>query len=128
MYRVSPFTYLVDAMLSVGLANTRVVCAPNELLHFEPPSGQTCAAYMARWIAASGGYLDNPAATADCGFCAIDNTNTFLRALSSSYANRWRNFGIMWAFIVFNVCAAVALYYLVRVPKKAKKQKAVKAD
>lgn len=124
MYRVSPFTYLVDAMLSVGLANTSVVCAANELLHFNPPSGQTCGAYMTRWISEAGGYLENPNATTDCGFCAISSTNTFLTAVSSNYSDRWRDFGILWGFIVFNIFAAILLYWLVRVPKKSKKQKA----
>lgn len=129
MYRVSPFTYLVDAMLSTGLANTSVVCAANELLHFTPPAGQTCGAYMSRWIGEYGGYLIDPAATAECSFCAIDSTNTFLSAVSSHYDDRWRNFGILWAFIGFNVVAAVGLYWLVRVPKsKGKRVKAVKKE
>jgi len=118
MYRVSPFTYLVDSMLSVGLANTQVVCAANELLKFAPPAGQTCETYLGPYIAAYGGYNQFPQSTTECSFCAISDTNTFLRAVSSNYANRWRNFGILWIFIIFNGCAAVLLYWLARVPKK----------
>ncbi|KAJ9635209.1 Multidrug resistance protein [Coniosporium tulheliwenetii] len=102
MYRVSPFTYLVSAMLSTAVADTNVVCAANELLRFQPPSGQTCAQYLAPYISAAGGYLQNPDATADCNFCALSSTNTFLASVSSYYSEAWRNFGIMWAFIVFN--------------------------
>jgi len=123
LYFLSPFQYLVDAMLSVGIANAQVVCSPNELLRFEPPSGSTCAAYMQTWIATAGGYLDNPEATTNCGFCAISSTNTFLAAVSSDYSHRWRNFGILFGYIIFNVFAAVGLYWLVRVPRKSRKQK-----
>lgn len=120
MYRVSPFTYLVDAMLAVGLANTEVTCASNEYLHFEPASG-SCSSYMAPYIARMGGYLENPTSTTNCSFCTIRDTNIFLASVSSSYSHRWRNFGIMWAFVVFNVFAALALYWYVRMPKGAKK-------
>jgi len=122
MYRVSPFSYLVDGMLSVAVANTNVECASNEFLSFRSPAGQTCGQFMAPWIASYGGYLqDNQ--TSDCQFCQIADTNTFLASVSSSYSHRWRNFGIMWAFIIFNAVAAVGIYWLARVPKKAKKAK-----
>jgi ABC-type multidrug transport system permease subunit len=32
MYRISPFTYLISGMLSVGLANQSVHCSPIEVL------------------------------------------------------------------------------------------------
>lgn len=123
MYRVSPFTYLVDAMLSTGVANTDVVCAANELLHFQPAPSQSCDAYMSTYMATLGGRLQNPSATSDCSFCVLDSTNQFLSMISSSYDLRWRNFGILWVFIVFNAVMAVFLYWLVRVPKKQKEEK-----
>jgi ABC-type multidrug transport system permease subunit len=122
MYRVSPFTYLVDGMLSTGLANTRVVCSSIELSHFNPPSGQTCGQFMHNYISAYGGYVENPAATANCSFCSVSDTNKYLADLSSSYSHRWRNFGIMWAFILFNAFGAVFFYWLARVPKNKKKE------
>lgn len=42
IYRVSPFTYLVRAMLSVDISNTDVVSAPNEYLHVDPVNS-TCS-------------------------------------------------------------------------------------
>ncbi|KIM94271.1 hypothetical protein OIDMADRAFT_106738 [Oidiodendron maius Zn] len=124
MYRISPFNYLVDAMLSVAVANTAVVCAPNEFRHFLPPAGQTCAEYMNDYInvLGSGGYLEDPGATGNCSYCSFDSTNQFLSEISSSYSHRWRNFGIMWVYIIFNVFMAVFLYWLVRVPKNKGKQ------
>jgi ABC-type multidrug transport system permease subunit/ABC-type multidrug transport system ATPase subunit len=118
MYRVSPFTYLASAMLSTAVANVDVTCADNELLKFNPPQGSTCAEYMQNYVAAAGGRLMNPEATENCSFCSLADTNSYLANVSISYDDRWRNFGIMWAFIVFNIFAALGLYWLVRVPKK----------
>ena len=109
-------------MLSTGLANTRVVCSSIELSRFNPPSGKTCGQYLQNYISLAGGYVNNPDAKQDCEFCAASDTNVFLAGLSSDYAYRWRNFGIMWAFIIFNIIAALFLYWLARVPKKQKVQ------
>ncbi|KAJ3024293.1 hypothetical protein HKX48_003118 [Thoreauomyces humboldtii] len=124
LYYVSPFTYLVEGMLSVGVANTAVVCSDIELLTFQPPSGQSCGTYMAPWIAEAGGYLVNPSATADCSFCTVSSTNVFLDAVGVQYANRWRDFGILWIYIIFNIFGACWIYWKTRVPKvvKAKKE------
>ncbi|EMC97505.1 hypothetical protein BAUCODRAFT_454374 [Baudoinia panamericana UAMH 10762] len=123
MYRVSPFTYLVEGMLSTGVANQQVTCASNEYLTFSPPSGQTCQAYMQSYISQVGGYLEDPNATSTCHYCTYSSTNVFLTGVSARYSHAWRDFGILWVFIVFNVFAAVGIYWLARVPKKAKKAK-----
>lgn len=120
MYRVSPFTYLVNGILASAIANTDVVCAANELLTFQPVAGKTCAEYMSAYINGTGGYLVNGDATSDCHFCSVSESNTYLTGVSTSYGDRWRNFGIMWAFIIFNVFAALGVYWLARVPKGKK--------
>lgn len=123
MYRVSPFTYLVSGLLSTGLANTNILCADIEYLHFQPPADETCGQYMGSYIDTYGGYLQNSGARSDCSFCSANSTNIYLERLSSSYADRWRNFGILWAFIAFNVAGAIFLYWLARVPRKTKVEK-----
>jgi len=128
MYRVSPFTYLVDGMLSTGLANNAIVCSSIELVKFNPPSGQTCGQYMADYISTASGYIVNTDATANCEFCSSSSTNVYLAQLSSQYSTRWRNFGIMWAFIIFNIFAALFLYWLARVPRKQKVQEEPPAE
>ncbi|KAJ6109092.1 ABC multidrug transporter C [Penicillium sp. IBT 16267x] len=117
MYRVSPFTYLVSAMLSTGVSGTDVVCGPVEFLNFNPPSGDTCYQYMSAYMDSYGGYLQNPNATADCSFCSMDSTDTFLAMVGSYYSDAWRNFGFMWVYIIFNIFMAVFIYWLARVPK-----------
>lgn len=123
MNRVSPFTYLVSGLLSAGVANTEVVCAENELLSFAAPTGIAggCGEYMATHIAQFGGYLVEPGngarSSTACLFCPMSETNKYLETVNVSYADRWRNFGIVWAYVVFNVAAALLIYWLARVPK-----------
>jgi pleiotropic drug resistance (PDR) family protein len=123
MYRVSPFTYLIDGMLSTAVMNTAVVCADNELLHFDPPSSQTCGEYMSTYINTAGGYLQDANASTDCSFCQISETNTFLASVSSHPQHVWRNWGILWAYIAFNIFGAIFFYWLGRVPKNRGKGK-----
>jgi ATP-binding cassette subfamily G (WHITE) protein 2 (PDR) len=85
MYRVSPFTYLINAMLSVAVANTNVVCANNEYLTFEPLKGQTCGEYMEAYINVAKGYLQDPNATDSCSYCSVSDTNVFLASVQSYY-------------------------------------------
>ena len=123
MYRVSPFTYLVSGMLSTGLAGNRVNCADNELIQLTPPEGETCQNYLSNHQATFGGEIAPDAANGDCRYCTYVSTDVFLAQINSSYANRWRDFGILWAFIIFNMFMAVFLYWLARVPKKSKEDK-----
>ncbi|KIW62366.1 hypothetical protein PV04_10546 [Phialophora macrospora] len=119
MYRVSPFTYFFSGVLSVGLANSHISCATEELLRFSPPPPLNCSTYLAPYMEASGGYLtpDSLGSTTECVFCSGNDTNVFLESVSAKYEDRWRNFGIFWSYIVFNVAAAVLLFWLTRVPK-----------
>ncbi|KLO83228.1 putative ABC1 transport protein [Fusarium fujikuroi] len=123
MYRVSPFTYLISAILSTAVANTEAVCAQNEYVVFPPPEGKTCGEYMQAYIKSAGGYLVDESSNSTCTYCTIGDSNVFLARVQSHYDERWRNFGLMWVYIIFNVFAALALYWLVRVPKNKKGEK-----
>jgi ABC-type multidrug transport system permease subunit len=118
MYYISPFTYIVSGMLSTAVANTNVVCAANEILHFAPPQGMTCMEYVGPYMAQAGGYLVDQNSTTECQFCAVSETNTFLKGARVYYSERWRNFGIVWGYIIFNIVGALVMYWIVRVPKK----------
>ena len=121
LYRVSPLSYWISAVLSTGLANVDVTCASNEYITLNPPDGQACGEYMADYITRAGGYLLDPSTTSDCKFCKIKETNVYLAGISSHYEDRWRNFGLMWVYIAFNIAAALTLYWLVRMPKGKRK-------
>ncbi|KAK1524570.1 ABC-2 type transporter [Colletotrichum paranaense] len=125
MYRVNPFTYVVEGFLGTSLANAAVHCASNELVSFAAPSGQTCGQYMADYISAAGGYLSNPDAgnATECQYCAMSDSNTFLKGINVDFDHRWRNFGLMWAYCIFNIVVALAVYWLVRMPRNKKVKK-----
>ena len=120
IYRLSPFTYLVSGMLSTGVANTNVVCSSIEYLKIQPMDGQTCNTWMGNYTETAGGYLLNPDDTSDCSYCSVSDTNVFLKAINAEYSDRWRNFGLLLVYIVFNIFLALGLYWLARVPKKSK--------
>ncbi|KIW25520.1 uncharacterized protein PV07_08686 [Cladophialophora immunda] len=86
-YRVSPLTYLVN-----GVA----IPAPN----------MTCGEYMVPYLQAAGpsaGTLIHPEASRDCEYCPLQLTDQFLTARNAHAEDDWQDFGIVWAFIGFNV-------------------------
>ncbi|CUS08270.1 unnamed protein product [Tuber aestivum] len=121
MYYISPFTYLISAMLSVGVANAPVACSSIEIVKVVPPNGSTCGKYLSRFINSAGGVLHNPESTGECRYCPITSADSFLERIDADYADRWRNFGLMLVYIAFNLAGAVFIYWLSRVPKKGKK-------
>jgi ABC-type multidrug transport system permease subunit len=123
MYRVSPFTYMVSGMLSVGVANSQVRCADNEYLVFTPPQGKSCGDYMSSYQKTYGGYPLDPNSTTDCRYCSIEDTNVFLSSVHANYGDVWRNFGILWVYVIFNIAGALFFYWLARVPKVKKADK-----
>jgi ABC-type multidrug transport system permease subunit len=83
-----------------------------------------CSTYLAPYIETFSGYLtpDSMGSTTECVFCSGSDTNIFLESVSANYGDRWRNLGIFWVYIVFNVAAAVGLFWLTRVPKGKREQ------
>ena len=64
----------------------------------------SCAQYMNPFISSAGGYLTNPDATTACSFCSMSTADQFLASgFNIFYGHAWRNFGLMFAYIVFNV-------------------------
>ncbi|KAM5366703.1 hypothetical protein ACJZ2D_010379 [Fusarium nematophilum] len=57
-------------------------------------------------------------------FCgAPAGPNAFLQGINVDFDHWWRNFGFLWAYVIFNTAGAVFLYWLVRVPKRARVKK-----
>jgi ATP-binding cassette, subfamily G (WHITE), member 2, PDR len=118
MWRVSPLTYTVGGLAAISLHGREVECASNELAVFDPPNGQTCEQYLAPYLEQAPGQLYNGAATSRCEYCPISNGDQFLASSRVYWDQRWRNFGIGWAYIGFNIMAAVWLYWFFRVRKR----------
>ena len=58
-YYVSPFTWLVSAMMATGVHDVPVQCTQQELNIFQPPQGQTCDEYAGVFAKASMAQLLN---------------------------------------------------------------------
>lgn len=119
MYRVSPMTYMVSALLSVGTAKQAIECSSIEFLTMQPPANTTCGEYLGPFMQLAGGALENPQSTESCMFCPMAETDAFLSTVVISYDDRWRNFGFIWVYTVFNIFAALSFYWLARVPKQS---------
>jgi len=65
---------------------------------------------MERFISSAGGYLTNPEATSSCQFCSVKSSDKFLAdGINIFYNHHWRNFGIMVAYIAFNVSFSLSV-------------------
>ena len=117
MYRLSPVTYFVATLLSTTVGNTTASCSPTELLSFDPPLNLSCAAYLDPYIQTSGGKLLNPNATLNCQFCVVTNTNAVLERFGIAFEERWWQWGISLGYSLFNIVAALGIYWVCRVPK-----------
>ncbi|KAJ5097422.1 hypothetical protein N7456_008143 [Penicillium angulare] len=115
MYRASPLTYLIAGVTGTGLHGRAIHCATAELSVFNPPGGLTCGDYLQPYVSAAGGQLYNPAATNNCQYCQLSNADQYLAASNIYYSERWRNYGIGWVYIGFNICGTVLMYYMFRV-------------
>jgi len=115
MYRVSPFTYWVAGLAATQLHGKEINCSSRELSVFDPPAGETCGTYLASYLRTSGAQLSNPNAMVGCQVCSLSTSDQYLSGVGISWDDRWRDFGIFWGYIAFNIFAAVMLYYVFRV-------------
>ncbi|KAF9445670.1 pleiotropic drug resistance ABC transporter [Macrolepiota fuliginosa MF-IS2] len=116
MYHLSPFTYLVEALLGQAIGHMEINCAPKEFVTVEPPSGQSCGAFLREYISRVGGYVTNPGATGACQFCSVRTTDEWMGpTFNIFWKHHWRDFGIFWGYIIFNTAAVYIFTYLIRV-------------
>ncbi|KAL1961696.1 hypothetical protein VTN77DRAFT_1300 [Rasamsonia byssochlamydoides] len=111
-YYVSPFTYLVSAMMSSATHGVPVQCAEAEINIFNPPAGMTCGEYAGAFAQEALAAIYNPDATENCQFCRYAVSDAYLAGLNMFYKDRWHDFGYLCAFTVFNTVLFFAVYYL----------------
>jgi len=112
MYHVSPFTYLIEGLLGQAIGGKSMHCSAVELVTVNPPAGQTCGDYFASYMSFAGGYLTNADATSACQFCSTATTDQFLGgAFNILYKNHWRDAGLMFAYIGFNIISIYVLWF-----------------
>ncbi|EDO19286.1 hypothetical protein Kpol_1036p28 [Vanderwaltozyma polyspora DSM 70294] len=117
MWKASPYTYFVQNLVGIMLHEKPVICSKKELNYFAPPSGMTCGEYMEPFLNRSTGYIVDPSSTTECAYCIYNVGDDYLTHISSSYSYLWRNFGFYWAYIGFNICAMIGVYYIFHVRK-----------
>ncbi|KAH7186610.1 ABC-2 type transporter-domain-containing protein [Fusarium oxysporum] len=117
MYRVSPFTYWIGGIVSTALHGRQITCSEKETSEFNPPSGSTCGEYLEPFLQEAPGTLQNPNAREQCRYCSVSTADQYLAASQIYWSERWRNYGIFWAYIGFNIMMAIVLYYFFRVKK-----------
>lgn len=120
MYRVSPITYFVGAMACAGIAGVEVQCSSKEVVRFDPPAGQNCISYARDYLLAAGGRLLNPDDVQQCEICPVSSTDDVIGRIGISYRDRWRDLGITLGYNLINVAGLIVLYWLFRVPKRAR--------
>jgi ABC-type multidrug transport system permease subunit len=67
--------------------------------------------------------LLNPSAGQDCQFCQYAVADVYLAALNMSYDDRWRNFGFLIVYTVFNIAVFTLGSYLYSGPGLVKTMK-----
>jgi hypothetical protein len=53
--------------------------------------------------------------TQECRYCPYNNADQYIAVYGIVWSERWRNFGIVWAYIAFDIAVTVVVYYLFRV-------------
>ncbi|RDA88599.1 hypothetical protein CP532_5866 [Ophiocordyceps camponoti-leonardi (nom. inval.)] len=115
MYRLSPFTYWVAGIIATELHDQPIGCTRSEESIFPPPPGMSCGQYLEPFFRGGAqGRLADPDSLSECRYCAFSSADQVLAGSWIYWDQRWRNYGIGWAYIVFDILVAVMLYYLFR--------------
>ncbi|KAL4860632.1 hypothetical protein BDV12DRAFT_209006 [Aspergillus spectabilis] len=120
-YYLNPFNYVLGGMLTFGIWNAEVNCAPNEFAYFDPPNG-TCKDYLAEYMAGIGSALNlvNPEATSGCQVCQYTRGSDYLKTLGiHDYYYGWRDAGIC---VIFAISGYVFVFVLMKLRTKASKK------
>ncbi|OQV01877.1 hypothetical protein CLAIMM_07167 [Cladophialophora immunda] len=111
MYWLTPFHYLLEAMLGSIIHNQPVRCNRGEFARFSAPPGYTCQSYTQQYITQAGGYVQ-VGADGLCEFCQYATGDQFGHGFSVYYSHHWRDFGIFIGFIVFNYAVVYTVTFL----------------
>ncbi|KAI8143007.1 ABC-2 type transporter-domain-containing protein [Fennellomyces sp. T-0311] len=116
MYWADLFHYVAEGLAVSEMKNLPVICNDNDLFKFSPPANQTCGEYMENFFTTGGsGYIVDNSSTVQCEYCSYKTGEEYY---SSTYgwsaSHQWRNLGIIYVFVVFNMFVFSALVYFRR--------------
>eukprot|EP01117_Protostelium_nocturnum_P003933 TRINITY_DN151_c0_g1_i2.p1 TRINITY_DN151_c0_g1~~TRINITY_DN151_c0_g1_i2.p1 ORF type:complete len:1405 (-),score=390.15 TRINITY_DN151_c0_g1_i2:123-4337(-) len=118
VYHVNPFRYFMEGIVTSVLHTVKIECAPDDFITVQPPAGSTCGQYMADYLTTAVGYLGNPEATANCQYCQFSQGSDFFETIPWSYNNAWRNLGILFAYLIFNIGLVTIFVWVFRKPRR----------
>ena len=122
LYYLDPFNYLIGSLAIFAIFDAEVVCAPHEFALFDPPANQSCATYLAPYLAGLGARtnLINPDATSGCKVCQFRRGSDYLDTLNlGEYKDGWRDAAIV---VIFALSSYVMVYLLMKLRTKASKK------
>jgi len=118
MYWLNPSTYWIGGVIAATLRDVPVVCAPKEAAMFNPPDGQSCYQFAQSYVDGIGrGYLTNPNATSECGYCQYRNGVEYMASLNVNPSDKWKYLPIFLAFCISNWALVYFFIYTVRVKR-----------
>jgi ATP-binding cassette subfamily G (WHITE) protein 2 (SNQ2) len=122
LYYLNPFNYLMGSLLVFTSFDQEVRCKQSEFAIFNPPSGQTCASYLANYLQGMGhaSNLINPEATSDCHVCQYTRGSDYLATLNlNDYYYGWRDAAIC---VIFALSGYALVFGLMKLRTKASKK------
>ena len=114
MYYLSPYTWLISGLMSNATSGTKITCTAAEINVFRPPDGQTCMQYAGEFIKMAG-EIYNPDSTTHCEYCRYSVADQYLASVNMGYADRWRNFGFLCVYIIFNATMVFLAFWITKV-------------
>ena len=121
MFHLSPFTYIIEGMVGDAIHGRPVRCTESEFSRIIPPNGQTCDQFLGNFsmrigqaMHGMGYYRDAPDGNG-CDYCSMREGEEYLSSIDLSSDNRYRNIGILIAYIAFGYICMFVLFYLFRV-------------
>lgn len=122
LYYIDPFNYFTGSLLVFSTFDVEVSCTSREFALFDTPNNQTCAEYLAAFLAGPGSRtnLINPDATAGCKVCQYRRGGDYLATLGlTEYDDGWRDAAIV---VIFAISSYVMVYALMKLRTKASKK------
>ncbi|KAI8062098.1 ABC-2 type transporter-domain-containing protein [Gongronella butleri] len=116
LYWLDPYHYLMEGLIVNAMSGVPVICGDGDWIPVFAPAGQTCGQYFDAFFSAGNiGYLQDNNATGTCNYCQYTVGDDFYeQTIGWSINNRWRDFGILCAYWIFNVFAFTIFVYLFR--------------
>ncbi|GLB08738.1 hypothetical protein AtubIFM57258_004643 [Aspergillus tubingensis] len=115
LFWADPLTFFFEPTVSTVLHGVNVTCGSSDLAVFNPPSGQTCGQYLKDYMERNPGYLENPAATQNCGYCKYSLGDDYAKTLNYYYADRWRDWAVFLGFCITNYILVYLVTWIHRV-------------